>query len=122
MVILTYPCVLEKWLFHLLQIGCLLVNDSFRNDFIAMLMRKQRYLTERILYLTSHDVEDRFFHFLVEQYGERDLYHMEMNKKDLAAAIGTIPETVSRLIKRLEAEGKISWDGNIIKLYRSQLK
>ena len=64
--------ILENWIldvgqcyqpFPKIQIDCLLMEETFRCDFIAMLMRKQRYLAERILYLTAHEVEDRFFSF-----------------------------------------------------------
>ena len=98
------------------QIECLLAEDAFRRDFIGMLMRKQRYLAGRILYLTAHDVEDRFFEFLREQYGEKQTYSISLSKKDLAAAIGTIPETFSRLIMRLKREGIIRWEGKILTL------
>jgi len=56
------------------QVHCLLAGEAFRRDFMAMLMRKQRYLTERILFLTSHDVEERFFLFLEEHYGRGERY------------------------------------------------
>ena len=42
----------------------LLRQDDFRNDFIAMLLRKQRYLADRIQQLTSQDVEQRLRAFL----------------------------------------------------------
>ena len=95
-----------------LQVDCLLVDPEFRADFIAMLMRKQRYLAERILSLTTREVEDRFFDFLAEQYGRRESYDIPLAKKDVAAAIGTIPETFSRLLLRLKEEGTGSWEGN----------
>ncbi len=95
-----------------LQVDCLLADSDFRADFIAMLMRKQRYLAERILYLTTREVEDRFFDFLAEQYGRRDMYDIPLAKKDVAAAIGTIPETFSRLLLRLKDEGLGSWEGD----------
>jgi CRP-like cAMP-binding protein len=98
------------------QIDCLLVADSFRRDFIGMLMRKQRYLADRILYLTGHDVEERFFFFLEEQFGRREEYRIPLSKKDIAAAIGTIPETLSRLLLRLKEEKKIRWEGQILHL------
>jgi len=98
------------------QIDCLLVTDSFRRDFIGMLMRKQRYLADRILYLTGHDVEERFFFFLQEQFGRRQEYRISLSKKDIAAAIGTIPETFSRLLLRLKEEGKIRWEGDNLHL------
>jgi CRP-like cAMP-binding protein len=95
-----------------LQVDCLLADREFRVDFIAMLMRKQRYLAERILYLTTREVEDRFFDFLAEQYGRREAYDIPLAKKDVAAAIGTIPETFSRLLLRLKEEGTGSWEGD----------
>lgn len=98
------------------QVDCLLVADSFRRDFIGMLMRKQRYLTERILFLTSHEVEERFFLFLEEQYGRRAQYTVTLSKRDFAAAIGTIPETFSRLLLRLREEGKLRWEGHTLSL------
>ena len=98
------------------QIDCLLVADSFRRDFIGMLMRKQRYLADRILYLTGHDVEERFFFFLQEQFGRLEEYRISLSKKDIAAAIGTIPETFSRLLLRLKEEKKIRWDGETLHL------
>jgi CRP/FNR family transcriptional regulator len=99
-----------------LQLDCLLAEGEFRADFIAMLMRKQRYLAERILYLTTRDVEDRFFDFLAEQYGRRESYDIPLAKKQVAAAIGTIPETFSRLLLRLKAEGIGSWEGERLSL------
>ncbi len=120
----VYPAsaiALEKSLVFIipkLQINCLLANESFRNDFISMLMKKQRYLTERIFYLAAHDVEERFFHFLREQYGEKDEYSITLSKKDIASALGTIPETLSRLIFRLKKQGIISWEGNLLRIRR----
>jgi CRP-like cAMP-binding protein len=108
------PCVLLR--LTRLQVDCLLAEGEFRADFIAMLMRKQRYLAERILYLTTRDVEDRFFDFLAEQYGRRETYDLPLSKKHVAAAIGTIPETFSRLLLRLKAEGIGSWEGERLSL------
>ena len=92
------------------------VLDSFRRDFIGMLMRKQRYLTERILFLTASDVEERFFLFLEQQYGHRERYTIALSKRDFAAAIGTIPETFSRLLLRLREQGRIRWEGRTLTL------
>lgn len=91
--------------YHLLNI------EDFRNDFIAMLMRKQRYLTERIRFLTMHDVEERFFLFIIEHYGIKEKVTFSLSKKNIAAAIGTTPETYSRLISRLLKDGKIRIEG-----------
>jgi len=94
----------------------LLDERDFRNDFIAMLMAKQRYLAGRIQQLTSMDVEARFVEFLREQYGEAAEITPDLSKKDIAAAIGATPETFSRLLQKLEKRGGFSWKGKSIRL------
>lgn len=94
----------------------LLGNEQFRNDFIAMLMAKQRYLAERIQDLTTKDVEHRFFLFLRSQYGNRKEIQIPLSKKDIAAAIGTTPESLSRLIQRLQDDQIIDWQGKKLRL------
>lgn len=100
----------------------LLDESRFRNEFIATLMHKQRYLTDRIMYLTSFDVEERFFRFLIEHYGVRCDYSLDLSKKDIASAIGTIPETLSRLFDRLKSRGVISWESGVLKLKEDYLE
>ena len=94
----------------------LLAEEGFRNDFIALLMAKQRYLAERIQELTTKDVEHRFFTFLRSQYGEQELIKTPLSKKDIAAAIGTTPESLSRLILRLTDDRIIDWQGKEIRI------
>ena len=96
------------------QFHCLLNQEDFRNDFIAMLMKKQRYLADQIKYLTVQDVEERLFSFLREQFGTKEKIIPSMTKKDMAAAIGTTPETFSRLLLRLKSENKLFWEGKTI--------
>ncbi len=100
----------------------LLEDKRFRNEFITMLMKKQRYLTERILYLTTYAVEERFFRFLLEHYGTSGVYRVDMAKKDIASAIGTIPETLSRLINRLKGLGVLLWEGNTLRIDKDFLE
>jgi len=94
----------------------LLTDKSFRKKFIINLMQKQRYLAERIMYMMSYDVEERFFRFLLDRYGRFEEVQIDLPKKDIAAAIGTIPETLSRLIARLKNHGAIEWEGNSLKV------
>jgi len=94
----------------------LLDNQQFRNDFTALLMRRMRYLANRILYLTSYDVDERLFLFLEEQYGKKEHYQLNLSKKDMAAAIGATPETLSRLILRLSNQGQMTWQGKTVSL------
>jgi len=92
----------------------LLRQEDFRNDFIAMLLRKQRYLTDKIQQLTSQDVEQRLRTFLLEQYGQREQIQVEINKKQLAAAIGATPETLSRLLQELKQRKHLTWKQGVI--------
>ena len=94
----------------------LLDDRGFRDAFITMLMSRQRYLAERVGYLSAHDVEERFYLFVREQYGAATRITVNIPKKDIAAAIGATPETFSRLIQRLKATGALSWRGRTLAL------
>lgn len=96
----------------------LLDQPGFRDDFLAYLMRRLRFLAARIGYLSSYDAEERFFQFLRDQYGEERRIRVHIPKKDVAAAIGTTPETFSRLTQRLKRERKIRWEGKCIEVLR----
>jgi CRP-like cAMP-binding protein len=93
------------------QFHCLLEDEGFRSDFISMLLTKQRYLADQIFRLSAFDVEQRFFHFLQDHYGEREEYEIDLSKRDVAAAIDALPETLSRLLVKLREEGTVQWDG-----------
>ena len=92
----------------------LLNTEGFRNDFIAMLMRKQRYLAERIVQQQAHDVEGRLLWFLKEQFGSQKTVTLSISKKDIAGAIGTTPETLSRLILKLKKRKLLTWSGKTL--------
>jgi CRP-like cAMP-binding protein len=96
------------------KVHALLSIESFRNDFIAMLMRKQRYLAERIVQQQAHDVEGRLLWFLRDQFGTQRIVTLPFSKKDLAGAIGTTPETLSRLILRLSQRRVLTWKGKTV--------
>jgi CRP-like cAMP-binding protein len=108
---LTEVLVLKLMRRDLLEI---LRQEDFRNDFIAMLLRKQRYLADKIQQLTTQDVEQRLCSFLLEQYGKREQIQADINKKQLAAAIGATPETLSRLLQDLKRRKCLTWKQGII--------
>lgn len=106
-------CLIPRRQFHVL-----LDQAPFRNDFIRTLMQKQRYLVDQILSLSTADVEERFFQFLQDHYGTKEEYSVPFTKKDVAASIGILPETLSRLLLRLKNEGKLVWEGEQIRLQK----
>ena len=98
------------------QFHSLLDDSGFRNDFLGMLMKKQRYLVSKIMSLSVADVRERFFRFIAGQYGYKERYEGLLSKKDVAAAIGANPETLSRLLLRLREEGDAVWEGDVLQL------
>ena len=94
----------------------LLEQIEFRDDFIAALMRKMRYLSDRIQFLSSFDVEERLRLFLREHFGAASRIECKLSKKDMAAAIGTTPESLSRLLLRLKERKLLSWHEDTIDL------
>ena len=96
------------------EIHHLLEREDFRSDFIAMLMRKQRYLAQRLYEMGTSDVEARFFQFLRDRFGPQRVIQLDLSKKDVAAAIATTPESLSRLIQRLGADGVLTWRGKTL--------
>jgi CRP/FNR family transcriptional regulator len=53
---------------------------------------------------------------LSEQAGQADRVELSLSKRELAALLGTIPETLSRVLYRLSAEGLIVVEGTQIQL------
>ena len=84
-------------------------NGSSRNKFIGEIFNKLRYLIDQIHYISSLDVEERFFRFILDNFGKKYKYKISIPKREIASAIGTIPETFSRLILRLTRLGIIAW-------------
>lgn len=87
----------------------MLDSSEARERFVASLFSKMRFLSDKVHFLNSYDVEDRFFKFLIDHYGKHYRYEITIPKKDIASAIGTIPETFSRLILRLTKMEIIAW-------------
>jgi CRP/FNR family transcriptional regulator len=87
----------------------LLEDHDFRDQFIAALIGRLRYLVDHVHVLSLPRLEDRFFRFLELRYGRRTRYEIGLSRKDVAATLGVTPEAFSRLLTRLEASGRVSW-------------
>ena len=94
----------------------LLDEPKFRDHFIEALMERQRYLAEQVRRLALDPLEHRLLAFLRDHYGERAELAPVISKKDMAAALGVTPETFSRLLKRLAADGSVVWSGRRIRV------
>lgn len=92
-----------------------LMDDApFRNIFIGQLVDRVCYLSRQNLYIASYDVEERLVLYLYEQYGCREEIHVSLSKKEIALAIGTTQETLSRVVKRLSKNEALLWKGKEI--------
>lgn len=89
--------------------SALLEEPETRQPLIQTLMEKLHYLNTRLFTLMAYDVEERFFRHLEHQYGIKETYSLGITKKDMALAIGTIPETFSRLLSRLTKRNLVRW-------------
>lgn len=79
--------------------------------------RRLRHLNHHIEELTLKDVTKRVAGYLMKesdkpQSGSK--IELAISKNDLAAYLGTIPETLSRTLKKLQDEGYIEVDGKKI--------
>lgn len=92
----------------------LLGQEAFRNDFIRMLMKKQRYLAEQIHNLSTLTAEERLLVFLQNRSGQGKGDTSPLSKKDIASAIGANPETLSRILTNLTKNGLIEQNGKHI--------
>lgn len=94
----------------------LLDDHDFRDEFIAALIGRLRYLVDHIHVLSLPRLEDRFLRFLELRYGRRERYDLAVSRKDVAATLGVTPEAFSRLLSRMEEAHRAVWSGSTIRL------
>ncbi|HLP91286.1 MAG TPA: Crp/Fnr family transcriptional regulator [Nostocaceae cyanobacterium] len=93
---------------------------------IAMLgtfARHLRHLTHLVDTLSFQEVPERLMNYLLklsQRQGNVDIVELDLPKSQLAALLGTIPETLSRAFYKLSQEGKIEIDGTKIKLLHGE--
>jgi len=118
---LTYPAnamVLEDYT-ELLYIPADRIHRFFKNDvnlclkMLASLSKKNRQLNFQIENLTLRDVSKRVAGFILSEYEKAGTENVELDisRYDIASLLGTIPETLSRTLKRLQEEDVIEVSG-----------
>lgn len=117
----TYPAnamVMEDYT-ELLYIPADRLYQFFKNDvklslkMLASLAKKNRALTIKIESLILKDVGKRVAGYILAEFNKStsDNVEMELNRYDIAAYLGTIPETLSRALKKLQDEDIIEVSG-----------
>ena len=69
-----------------------------------------RFLAQQVYVLSSCDVRERLLRFFIGRFGKKNRYHVDLSKKDVAEAIATTPETLSRVLARMEERGELQWE------------
>ena len=93
---------------------------------LGSLSKWLKRMTDLVENLALRDVEARLVFFMSEEMKSRGLpfrdgvvYEIPVGKNVLASRLGTVPETFSRTLKKLQEEGKIRVRGNQIRILKS---
>jgi CRP/FNR family transcriptional regulator len=93
-------------------------NPDLSLSLLGLMSMRLRQLVNKVEELSLKEVPARLAtHFLLlrENTG-RDEFDLDVNKSQLAALLGTIPETLSRVIRKMKDEGLIKVMGSKIEL------
>lgn len=118
---LTYPAnamAMEDYT-ELLYIPADRIHQFFKDDvnlclkMLASISKKNRQLNFQIENLTMRDVHKRVAGYIFTEYEKAGIeeFEIEISRYDMASLLGTIPETLSRTLKKLQEEGVIEVSG-----------
>ncbi|CCI85493.1 Crp/Fnr family transcriptional regulator [Lactobacillus pasteurii] len=90
------------------------ISINLLNSFGQKLTEIEKNTSRR----NSLEAKDRLFAYLEDQAREQgsDSFKLTMKKKDLASYLGFTPETLSRQLKKLAAEGRINLNGKQVEI------
>lgn len=94
-------------------------QPSLAINFLKIFARHLRRFAQIIEDLSLKEVPGRlatYLLYLSDRTNSPDEVQLDLTKGQLAALLGTIPETLSRVFSKLSHEGLISLDGSTIKL------
>lgn len=96
-------------------------NPRIALRMMASLSRWLKRMTDLVENISLRDVETRLVRFVSEEMKSRGVpirngavYELDVTKNVLASRLGTVPETFSRTLKKLQEEGKIRVKGKQI--------
>jgi CRP/FNR family transcriptional regulator len=94
-------------------------NPSLALNMLGVMSRRLREFTQQVESLSLKEVPSRLAAYLLARSREQGLspmVHLAISKSQLANLLGTIPETLSRILARLSARGLIRVQGRQIEL------
>lgn len=112
--------VSETLFFPRKKIVELLTKDpSMAMNMLAMLSKRLKYFTQLVENLSLKEVPQRLAAYLLVLAtikDKRDTVELDIAKGQLASLLGTIPETLSRILNKMTIQGYIEVEGRQIKL------
>jgi len=104
-------------------IGLIEKNPSIAMGMLAMLSKRLRMFASLIDDLSLKEVPGRLASYILyiskKETGSSDI-ELDITKGQLASLLGTIPETLSRILARMSGQGIIECDGPRIKIRDKQ--
>ncbi len=100
-------------------IALVAANPALALNLLAALSGRLRQFTKMIDALSLKEVPGRLaahILFLSEKQSAGDHLKLELSKTQLASLLGTIPETLSRMLSKLQREGFITIEGSRISI------
>ncbi len=98
-------------------------NPSLALNMLALLCMRLRQFTVQIENLSLKEVPARlasYILYLAEEQGDESMIILDISKTQLAALLGTIPETLSRIFARISSQGLIEIKDRRIRLINLQ--
>jgi CRP/FNR family transcriptional regulator len=101
-------------------------NPRIALRMMASLSKWLKRMTDLVESISLRDVETRLVRFLSDELAGRGvagkdgtIYELDISKNVLASRLGTVPETFSRALKKLQDEGKIRVKGKQIRIIKA---
>jgi len=94
-------------------------DPSMAMDMLAMLSKRLRYFTQLVENLSLKEVPQRLAAYLLvldNIKNKQDIVELDIAKGQLASLLGTIPETLSRILNKMSGQGYIAVEGRQIRL------
>ncbi len=95
-------------------------NPSLSLNMMALLTQRLKRFADQIENLSLKEVPARMAHYLVylaEEQQNQNAIELTITKGQLASLLGTIPETLSRILAKMQMHNLIEVNGKQIQLY-----
>lgn len=94
-------------------------DPSLAMNMLSMLSKRLRYFTQLVENLSLKEVPQRLAAYLLvldNIKNKHDIVELDIAKGQLASLLGTIPETLSRILNKMSGQGYIAVEGRKIRL------